>query len=54
MKMRRKHQINVSLNDAERARVAAIGAHRGLDQCDVVRHLLKRAADDLRRGPTDS
>ncbi len=52
--MRRKHQINVSLNDVEKARVAALGAHLGLDQCDVVRHLLKRAADDLRRVSTDS
>ena len=47
--MRRTHQLNISLNDVERARVVALGSHLGLDQCDVVRHLLKRADDDLRR-----
>jgi hypothetical protein len=47
--MRRTHQLNVALNEAERDRVRRLAEHVGLDAPDVVRHLICRADDERRK-----
>lgn len=45
----RRNQMNIALSDAERDRVTELERHYGLNRAHLIRMLVARAADEMRR-----